>query len=448
MSASVVLASCGGGGDIDNELSFRVIHAAPDSPAVNLLVDGVTIRPNVSYKNGTNFVFVTPRTYDFQVQAILPGDDPIIVDAPGTPLDAGREYTVIAIGKGATDSIQALIFSSPIEDIPDGNVRLQIAHAAPDAPVVDIYLTAPGADLAAATPIDQATYGNQPSARQLVPTGTYVIRITPAGVTDTVLFDSGEITLRNRDDLLLVAVQNTATGTSPISLVINNRFTNLELLDKNTTSDLRVVNLSPDAPALDVVGDPSTAASPDVTFASGITYLDRTSYVGAPPDTYVVRGVKTSDPAPATAPFSFAGALAAGQRATVLATGLLATIDDLVLTDDIRPIFASAKLRIVDGSPAGGLTDVYVVATGTDIATVDPTFRNAALRSSTPHLGFPPGNYTVTFTTAATKTVLATAEVAATNGSVQTAYLVDAVRVDAGSDGKPLSVLVLDDLAG
>jgi hypothetical protein len=37
--------------------------------------------------------------------------------------------------------------------------------------------------------------------------------------------------------------------------------------------------------------------------------------------------------------------------------------------------------------------------------------------------------------------------VAATAGTVQTVILVDEVRVDETSDGKPANVLVLDDLA-
>jgi len=360
---------------------------------------------------------------------------------------------VLAIGKDATDSVRSLVIENPIEDIPDGNARLQVVHAAPDAPTVDIFLTAPGADLLAATPIAQVTYGDQPAARQLVPPATYVIRVTPAGVPGTVLFASGDIVLANRSDLLLVAITNTATGPSPISLLVSQRFGTAEILDKDTPSDLRVVHVSPDAPALNVIGDPATTASPEVTFASGLTYLGHTDYVSAPPDTYTVRGVKTSDPTPTTAPFTFLRLLSAGQRATALAAGLLLatppTLDDLVLADDIRPVFAEGKLRIVHAAPAGGTVDVYIQPPATDIATVDPTLRNLVLRSATGHLAFAPGNYTVTFTEAGSKTnVLATAAVAATAGTVQTAILVDEVRVDAGSDGKPPAVLLLDDLAG
>jgi hypothetical protein len=448
LAPTLFIAGCGDGGDLDNEVAFRVIHASPDSPPVNILVDGVPLRSGVDYKGGTALIFVTPRDYQFGIQALLPGDDVLVVDQT-VSLESRSEFTVLAIGKGATGSVQSLIAENPFEDIPDGNIRLQFIHAAPEAPTVDVYLTAPGADLLAAVPIDQVTYGAQPAVRKLVPTGTYQIRVTAAGDPGTVVFDSGQLSLsRNRDDLLVVLVQNTAAGASPISLVINDRFANREVLDIGSGSDLKVVHVSPDAPALDVVGDPSTTATPEETFASGLTYLGTGGYVSVPPENYAIRGVKTSEPNPATPLFTFTRVLSAGQRTTVFASGLLATINAQVVADDIRSVFTEGRLRFLDAAPASGTVDVYVVAAGTDINTVDPTLRNLVLTSITTHLGFTPGNYTVTFTTAGTKTVLASQDVAATAGTVQTVILVDEVRVDETSDGKPPAVLVLDDRAG
>ncbi len=447
LASSLLITSCGGGGDIDNELAFRVIHASPDSPPVNILVDGVPLRSGVDYKGGTGLIFVTPRTYRFGIQALVPGDDVLVIDE-SVRLTAGSEFTVLAIGKGATGTVQSLIIENPSEIVPDGNTRLQFVHAAPDVPTVDIYLTAPAADLLASVPIDQETYGNDPAGRQLVTPGVYQIRVTPAGDPATVLFDSGTLpSLRNRDDLLIVLVQNTAAGTSPVSLVINDRFSTFEALDINSRSDFRVVHVSPDAPALDVVGDPSTAATPEETFASGQTYLGNAGYVSVPQETYTIRGVKTSEPNPETPLFTFTRALLSGQRATVFATGLLATITAQVVADDIRSVFTEGKLRFLDAAPGSGTVDLYVVAEGTDINSVDASLRNLVLTSVTGHLSFAPGNYTITFTTAGTKTILATQNVAATAGTVQTVILADAVRVDETSDGKPPAVLVLDDLA-
>ncbi|MEZ5565254.1 MAG: DUF4397 domain-containing protein [Gammaproteobacteria bacterium] len=453
LAATLFLASCGGGGTVDNDVAFRFIQASPDAPLVNLRVDGTALRSAVPYKGGSGFIFVTPRQYDFSLEAILSGGNQVVLDAPGTPLEGGREYSVIAIGKDATDTVQPLIFSNAIESIPAGSARLQLAHAAPDQPPLDVYLTAPGAVLAAAVPIGQISYGDMPAARQLVDEGTYVLSVTPAGVTTPVLFQSTTITLHSRDDWLLVAVANTAPGVSPISIVVDNHFATgqtsvlPEILDKDTPADVSVINLSPDAPAIDVIGDPVAQDAPDVSFASNLNYLENTAYVSVAPDGYAVRGVPSSDPLADPPLFDFSRNLIIGQRLTVLALGLLATIDDTVLVDDIRPVYAQGKLRIIDAAPAANIVDVYIVPAGTDVASVEaPTLCNLGLRSATGHFGFTPDNYTVTFTEAGGKTLIASANVAAGPGSVQTVILHDAVRVDDTSDGKPAGILIIDDL--
>jgi len=445
---AVSLASCGGGGDIENELSLRIIQASPDAPPVNFLIDDVRVRIGVGYKGGFGSIFVTPATYDLAIESILPGEDGFLVPTTSKSLSAGRDYTFIVIGKDADDSVELMEFDSPIESVPEGNVRVQVAHAAPDVGPVDIYLTAPDDVLAAATPIAQAVYGNDPDARQLVPTGTYVISVTEAGMPDSVLFESGEIALQSGRDLLLIAVANTTTDKDavPITLLVNELRTTAEIADKDLPSDLRVVHLSPDAPALDVVGDPATEGAANVSFASGLTYLGNTGYVSVPPDSYTVTGATTADPE--TALFAFGRLMLAGQRATALVIGQLATINDLVLTDDIRSVHAEGRLRIVNAAPGSGTAEVYILETGTAIESANPSLFNFGLGAATNHLGYEPANYTVTFTAPGDNTtVYATAEVPATAGTMHTVILVDAVRVDENSDGKPASVLVIDDLA-
>jgi hypothetical protein len=151
LAATAAIASCGGGGGVDNELSFRIIQASPDTPLVNFIIDGVRVRFNVNFKGGFGKLPVTPGSYDIAVEAILPGPDELIIDMPATHLSAGKEYTYIVIGKDADDSVGMLEFENPIENIPAGNARVQLAHAAPDVGPVDIYFTAQGDILPAAT---------------------------------------------------------------------------------------------------------------------------------------------------------------------------------------------------------------------------------------------------------------------------------------------------------
>jgi hypothetical protein len=474
VACSLALASCGS--DSSNNTSFRFIQASPDLPQVNLLVDGVIYRSAVDYKGGPGFLTVTPRTYEFGIEAPAIGEDGVVVNRPllvpqvQKQLVAGYEYTVIAIGKEATGTVQPLLIENVTEDVPPGNVRLQFVHAAPDVPaVVDIYLTAVPAlpdllpDLSTQTPIAQVTYGQQPAPWQLVLPGRYVIRVTLAGSTEAV-FESAEFNLSSGNDFLMVAVDNTAAGASPISLAVNSGFRTyfvaagtVDILDKDSPSELRTVQVSPDAPAMNVVGtrpqEPAVPPATDlpplrtVTFASALTYLNYTGYVPTDPDTYTLKGVPTSDPATTTPFFTVTGTLAAGVRTTLFTTGLKASINPLVLPGDVRPVFAEGRLRIVDASPASATVDVYILGPDKNYADADvtPTLQGFVLRSTTGYLPLFPRNYSVTFTVAGSKELVAAREVAATAGTVQTAVLVDAVRVDSTSTGKPAAVLLLDD---
>jgi hypothetical protein len=181
--------------------------------------------------------------------------------------------------------------------------------------------------------------------------------------------------------------------------------------------------------------------------ANGIAFLGNTGYVSVAPDNYSIRGEKTAAPNGTTPLFTTSAAVAAGQRATVFVDSLLATIIGQVSVDDSRPVFAAGKIRFLHAAPAGGTADIYVQPTGTGIADKEPTLQNLVSTSLTGHIGFVPANYTITFTKADTKEVLAAADVPATGATVFTVVLVDEVRVDQSSDGKPASVLVLDDLA-
>jgi len=466
------LASCGS--EADNKALFRMIQASPDLAPVNFLVDGVVLRASIDYKGGTGFLSVTPQTYTFGLDAILPGEDGLAVATPVfTPVAQavaiGREYTLITVGKDSGD-LQPLVVENPIEDVPSGNARLQFVHAAPDVPpLVDIYLTAvpvlPAVlpDLSTQVPIAQVTYAAQPAPRQLVQTGTYVIRVTLPGSTVPV-FQSVEFGLTQGNDLLIVAVDNLATGAAPISLVVGGGFRGFfnpegtaDILDKDTPSDLRVVQVSPDAPAMNILGTrPQEAGTPppplrEVTFATGLNYLDATGYVPAIPDDYSLRGVTTADPTAATPLFTASAPLALGQRSTLFVIGRAlttpSTFDPLVLTDEIRSVFGAGQLRIVDASPASIVVDVYILKAGTAITDVSPTLQNVSLRNATPYLPLFPQNYTVTFTTAGTPTILVAVDVAATSGTVQTAILVDAPRPEVLSTGLPPTVLLLNDLA-
>jgi hypothetical protein len=83
---------------------------------------------------------------------------------------------------------------------------------------VDIYVTAPGADLTTATPVLTGVAFGDVADYLEVPAGEYQVRITPAG-TKTVAIDSGALTLESGQVRTAIAVDAPGGG-APFDLIV------------------------------------------------------------------------------------------------------------------------------------------------------------------------------------------------------------------------------------
>jgi len=168
---------------------LRAIHASPDAPAVDIYVDGQRAAANIAYRSTTDYLEVPAGARNVQVRAA--GTATTVIDATLT-LAAGVDYTVLATGRVA--SIAPLVLTDTNTAPAAGNVRVRLVHGAPTAGTVDIYVTAPNADLAGAAPTLAGVPFRGYSPYLSVPAGSYRVRITPAG-SKTVAIDSGTLTL-------------------------------------------------------------------------------------------------------------------------------------------------------------------------------------------------------------------------------------------------------------
>jgi hypothetical protein len=430
------LAGCSDSSDdrlVPAPATFKVqaLHASPDAPTVNLSIGSNTIS-NVDYKAGTAALALNVGTYAVKVDGILPGGPATVIGPVNLSFAADKLYSIVAVGDVA--NIEALVLEQPDTAVPAGAVRLRVVHAAPMAPRVDVYLTAPGADLSAAAPVGTFAFRENLGPVE-IPAGNYQARVTLAGNPAAVVFDTGTITLAAGGNLLLTAVENTATGSAPISLVVQNGSGSSQILDVATPADLRVVHASPDAPAVDVVvnDDFANPLVPDLSFPGF------TPFVSVPPATY---NVKVTDAATqGVVPINANLDLVAGIRYSVLAVGNLAALEALIAVDDPRPIATQAKVRIIHASPTAQNVDIYVTAPGANINAASPTLANVPFKSNTGFLALAAGNYEVTVTPAGTKNAaIGPATISVANGGVYTA-----IARDAAGGGAPLGLILQDD---
>ena len=85
----------------------RVVHAAPDAPAVDVAVaDGPVLIEGLAFKSASDYLPVEAMTYDLEVRPA--GTEDVAIDVAGFNAEAGTVYTVMAIGLAGDGSLSVL----------------------------------------------------------------------------------------------------------------------------------------------------------------------------------------------------------------------------------------------------------------------------------------------------------------------------------------------------
>ena len=167
----------------DRQSSVRVVHASPDAPAVDVLVNGNVAFSNVTYRTISQYTPLEPGQY--RVQVVAAGTQgPAVIDTTLT-VQPGTDYTVVAIGRLAEIRALPLVDNN---ELPAANqAKVRVVHASPNAPAVDVAV--------AGGPVlfGGLTFGNASDYRT-VDAGTVNLQVRPAG-TQTVALDLPNVTL-------------------------------------------------------------------------------------------------------------------------------------------------------------------------------------------------------------------------------------------------------------
>jgi hypothetical protein len=438
LSLPVFVAACGSDDPdpLANTAELSIIHASADAPAVDLELNGQPLRGNVDFKGVMPNQTVAAGTSELTVRGLLPGGArPAVIGPARITLEPQRRYAVLAVNR--VTAIEPLIVTRDASAVPAGSARLQVVHAAPDAPRVSVFVTAPNASLAGSAPAGAFSF-KETIGPVNVSAGEYQIRVTPAGASGTVVFDSGPVRLDAGADLLVTAVANTTTGSAPISLLVTSTSGGrLELLDRNAPGRLRVIHASPDAPAVDVVANDNFAQP----LVANLAFANATPFVPVPPASYNVKVTPAGNRGLIAINASLT--VERGAEYSVFAVGRLAAIEPLVLVDDRRRVATQAKVRILHAAPAAGAVDLFVLAPGASLATAAPAFTNVAFKANTGYVSLAAGSYDVVVTPTGTRTpAIGPARITVANGGVYTLAARDAV-----GGGAPLGVILLDDIA-
>ncbi|MEM7365304.1 MAG: DUF4397 domain-containing protein [Pseudomonadota bacterium] len=427
---------------------LRALHASPDAPAVNIWVNGTPALTGVDYAAGSGFLPITTSTR-VQIEAIIPGGNAIVIDEARN-FDFDTEHTFVAVGNVADPIAGWIISNDSDQPIGPGNIRAQVIHAAPGAPIVDVYVTAPGADLAMASPINVDGFDYQDVTTRLeVPAGDYQIRITPEGDAATVAFDSGTLSLSVGADLLIAAIDKTGPGASPVQLVVMDGTAANTVLDANTPASVVAVHASPDAPDVDILADDlATAADDAVTLALGAPFTAACEIGSVPaPASYTLNVTAAGDPSTVALSFPFDAVV--GSESTAIVTGLLTStpaIQPIALATNTRSVATETKLRITHAAASTDDVDLYLLPDGTMFmdASVEPSVPDVPFTADTEIMSIEPGIYDVYVTPAGTKATIAieVPDLDLTAGQVLDIIARD--PADDGSEGTLPQLIVVD----
>lgn len=414
-----------------DKATVRVFHASPDAPKVNLWVNDTVVASGLDYQQSTGVLTLDEGSYKVAVEGVIPGGNMVVIGPVNLPLAGKTDYDVVAVNN--VSSIEPLIISDTGSLSDNTKVRVRVAHLTAAAPEVKVYVTAPGADLAASQALGSVAFKGTLGPVE-VAAGDYQVRVTL--LDNTVVFDSGTVNLAAGKDLLVGAVPNVGTGSSPVSLAVLDGNQVAVVVDKSAGASLRVVHASADAPAVDIAAN--DGATPTI---ANLAFPTATNYLNLPAATYNFKvspaGAKTPVVINADVP------LANGKAYTLLAVGGLASIEPLLLEDNNRKVATEARVRLVHASSLAVNVDIYVLAAGSGMGSATPAFANVAFKANTGYVSLKPGSYDVIITPAGMPGV----EAIKATLMLEAGKIYTAVARDGAGLASPLGVIGLDGLA-
>jgi hypothetical protein len=420
----------------DGGVTVRILHAAPDAPAVDVYAQGQStpLATNVAYRATSAWITVPAGTVTVELRptGAAASSAPAFTSAP-LALQAGERVTAMAAGLLASTDPAAQLRVVPLVErfgTPSaGNARVRVVHAGVDAPAVDLDVGDDGT--AEITGLERFTDTGEEGVG--LPASTSLQLGIRAGGSRVTAFTLPA--LADGAEYLAVATgQLSEPPSSPrgfgILVVDENGVVGTVLQNPRA----HILHASPDAPAVDAyVGAQE--------IADNVTYGLLAPPVQVPPGSYTVdlfaHEAGSTRPAASPAFTAGTGALEAGKEYLVLVAGFLAAprtppLQLIALEAGFVPQGTDALVRAVNASPDAPALDFGPVSSGQ----LAPTsgLASVAFGSASAAAGAPINATTATWGSAPTGTTAPLATVSLDLTSSSRVFLVAAGLVTPGAN--------------
>jgi hypothetical protein len=170
-------------------IRFVNLITDPSRNPVNAILENVPFGVNLAYTGTSPSSLAAPSTANFApiyegARSLVlkkTADTNVVVATLPITVTAGTDYTLYATGGTGGGAVTGFTVAESNPAITTGQVRIKFVNMSPTAGAVDVFITAPNADLVTATPAatNVATRAVFPGA--LFAAGAYQIRTVPAG---------------------------------------------------------------------------------------------------------------------------------------------------------------------------------------------------------------------------------------------------------------------------
>ncbi len=407
--STLLLGGCGkSSNDNANVRALNLISGATD---VKITAGSTTILTGASFEALSGFTGVGSGNQEFKVT---------LGASPGTLVDTvyslGSATDLTYVTSGTTGAAVGVLIADAYGS-PGSNVAFRVLNLSAVVPSMDVYLTQPGADLAAATPVVTAAVYGSATTFINTPGGNLELRVTATGTKD-VIYDA-PVALSPGTGQTLVPY---GRGSS--------KLVNAVLLASNTSGGVLNSQL-----AQIKVANGTAVASPLNVLVDGVPAISNVAPAAVAPYQIVAAGTRQitveSSATPGATLLSIAPNLVPATDTSIALSGAAGSLAALVLTDS-NPVVAPgrAQLRVVNVSPQFAAVDVYanfgklVTGLGANSASTYSLVDAASVGTT----------YQIDFNAAGTTSVaLSVPGLVLTSGHVYTVYLLGSGATLAGT---------------
>jgi len=191
---------------------IRVAHFSPDTPAVEVFLNGEPSGIQVlKFGEISGWVELPAGTYSIAVAPAGAGIEAAAIGPASFTLRADNWVTIAAVGSLNAGTLGARVAVEDYTPVTGEEARVTVFHGIEDAPAVDVILPD-------GTPVvSRLAFGQ--SRTITVPAGVYDLAVVPAGSTEPVVIDLGGTQLNGATYYFVAAVNRLAAPQVALSVV-------------------------------------------------------------------------------------------------------------------------------------------------------------------------------------------------------------------------------------